>query len=266
MVNAQSAELAQELHPLRLQYQLLADANPMMAPVATLAEHVRRDRRPAAVDNPFVAMQEKVSRQIVTMLDAWREMTEAVSERTFLAIYGLPTLQAAVGIDPAATGQLRKAARTPLHQELIRKRTEELRSQIPVGGLREAVIRGLLHAGMKRAALDERSFELARRIRQSYGEMPLSEFKALVREQFYMLLMDEEAALAAIPSMLPDDSEKRQEAFDVIKRVWAARGEASPEDEKRLGEVARLFGVAEGGGAVPIHFRRRKGRATAKAS
>ena len=70
----------------------------------------------------------------------------------------------------------------------------------------------------------------------------------------------QEAALAAIPSMLPADSEKRQEAFDLIRQVLAARGEASPEDERRLGEVARLFGVTEGGGAVPIPFRRRKGR------
>ncbi len=36
--------------------------------------------------------------------------------------------------------------------------------------------------------------------------MPLPAFKALVREQFNMLLIDPEAALAAIPSMLPADA------------------------------------------------------------
>ena len=44
--------------------------------------------------------------------------------------------------------------------------------------------------------------------------MPLSAFKATVREQFYMLLIDTEAALGAIPSMLPDDLDTRQKAFD----------------------------------------------------
>ena len=132
-------------------------------------------------------------------LDAWRDMTEALAERTFLAIYGLPSLQAAVGLDPAATRPLRKAAKSPLHQELLQKRIAELKSRIPTGGLREAVIRGLLYAGMTRAAIDERGFELTRRIRQAHGDIPLSDFKALVREQFNMLLIDQEAALARNP-------------------------------------------------------------------
>ena len=199
LVNSPLAEWMQQLHPLRLQYEFFSNANPMMAPVATLAEQVRRDRKPVETDNPFVALQENVSRQIVAALDGWRDMSEALAERTFLAIYGLRSLQAAVGIDPAATRPLRKAAKNPLHHELLQKRIVELKSRIPMGGLREAVIRGLLYAGMTRAAIDERGFELARRIRQAYGETSLSELKALVREQFNMLLIDQEAALAAIP-------------------------------------------------------------------
>ena len=84
-------------------------------------------------------MQENASRQIVAALDGWRDMSEALAERTFLAVYGSPTLQAAVGIDPAGTQPLRKAAKSPLHRELLRKRIAELKSRIPVGGLREAV-------------------------------------------------------------------------------------------------------------------------------
>ena len=64
------AEWMQQMHPLRLQYEFFSNANPMMAPVATLAEQVRRDRKPVEADNPFVALQENVSRQIVAALDA----------------------------------------------------------------------------------------------------------------------------------------------------------------------------------------------------
>ncbi len=92
-----------------------------------------KDRRPVAADNPFIAMQETLSRQIVAALDAWRDMSEALAERTFLTVYGSPTLQAAVGIDPAATRPLRKAGKSPLHQELLQKRIAELKSHIPVG-------------------------------------------------------------------------------------------------------------------------------------
>ena len=214
LVNPSFADMLQQLHPLRLQYQLFSDANPMMSPIADLAEKVREDRRPVAADNPFIAMQENMSRHIVSTLDAWRDMTEKLAERTFLAVYGLPALQAAAGIDPTATHPLRKAPTNPMHRELLQKRIAELKSQIPIGGVREAVIRGLVYAGMNRAAVDERSFELARRIRESYGETPLSDFKTILREQFNMLLIDEAAALAAIPSMLPDNADKRQEAFD----------------------------------------------------
>ena len=36
------------------------------------------------------------------------------------------------------------------------------------------------------------------------ARLTLAEFKMLVREQFFMLLLDREAALAAIPKLLPD--------------------------------------------------------------
>jgi Protein of unknown function (DUF3141) len=245
LVSSPLAEWMQQLHPLRLQYELFSNANPMMAPVAAWAEQVRKDRRPAAADNPFLALQENASRQIVAALDAWRDMTETLAERTFLAVYGLPTLQAAAGVDPAATRPLRKAAKSPLHRELLQARIAELKSHVPVGGVSEAVIRGMLYVGMARAAVDERGFEAVRRIRRAHGDIPLSVFKALVREQFNMLLIDQDAALAAIPSMLPPDAETRREAFGLIRQALGAIGEFSAEDKKRLDAVARLFGVDE---------------------
>jgi hypothetical protein len=245
LMSSPLAEWMQRLHPLRLQYELFSNANPTMAPVAAMAEQVRRNRRPVAADNPFVALQEHASRGIVAALDAWRDATEALAERTFLTLYGLPSLQAAAGIDPAATTPLRKAARNPLHHDLLQKRIAELKSRIPVGGLHEAVIRGLLYAGTARASIDERGFEAVRRIRQTHGDLSLSAFKSLVREQFFMLLIDTDAALAAIPAMLPAEAERRLEAFDLVKQVLSARGEFSAEDQERIERVAGLFGADE---------------------
>ncbi len=195
-----------------------------MGSVALLADQVRSNRKTVAGDNPFAAMQENFSNQIVTALDAWREATEKLAEQTFLAVYGAPTLQAAVGVDPAANRRLRMATKSPLHKELLDKKIAELKSRIPVGGVREAVIRGLIYAGMERAAVDERGFELARRIRKANGDLPIAEFKALVREQFAILLVDEKAALAAIPSMLPPDAEAREKAYGLITEVLVAHG------------------------------------------
>jgi hypothetical protein len=103
---------------------------------------------------------------------------------------------------------------------------------------------------MPRAALDERGFEMTRRIRRTYNDIPLSVFKALVREQYLMLLIDPDAALAAIPAMLPAEDETRGKAFDLIKQVMAARGALSPEDIERILHISRLFGIERAPGQV----------------
>ena len=262
LVSGPLAETLHQLHPLRVQYQIFSNANPFMAPIEGWAEEVRKNRRPAAVDNPFIAMQENMSKQIVAALDGWRDFIEAASERTFLMVYGSPALQAAVGINPSDTRPLRKPPKNRLYQELVQKRISELKSRIPLGGLREAVVRALIYVGMGRRAVDERGFETLRRLRQRYGDVPLSEFKAVVREQYFMLLIDEEATLASIPSMLPSEAETRNEAFDVIKEVMGALGNLSAEDEKRLREVGGLFGVDQGE-ATTIPFPRRGAQAKA---
>ena len=97
-------------------------------------------------------------------------------------------------------------------------------------------------------------------------KLPSRSFKALVREQFNMLLIDQEAALAAIPAMLPSDAETRQKAFDLIKQVLGARGEMSPEDEKRMSEVARLFAMDKERSADQIPFRRARKEPQARTS
>jgi len=243
VVSAPWAEWVRQLHPLRLQFEAFADGNPLMRPIASLAEQVCTTRRPAAPDNPFIALQEQASRQMVDALDAWREAVEALAERMFFMIYGSPTLQAAVGVDPRVKQPLRHVAKSVLHRELMAKRITELKSRMAIGGPREAVIRALLFAGMGRAAVDERGFAAVRRIRRSLSDVPLSTFKATVREQFCLLLLDTEAALAAIPAMLPHDPAQRRNAFDMIWQVLGARGEYGVDDLERIQRVAQMFGI-----------------------
>ena len=214
--------------------------------------------------NPFIALQEAMSKQIVAALDRWRDTTEAVAERTFLSVYGSPTLQAAVGIDPEANRPLRKAAKSPLHRELLQDRIADLKARIPEGGLREAVIRGMIYVGMGRGAVDERGFEAVRRVRRSYGDIPLSTFKALVREQYFMLLVDSEGALAAIPAMLPADAETRQQGLELIKQVLTAIGGFSATDRERLDRISPLFEDDASGNRTP--FRQSRKELQAKAS
>ena len=60
-----------------------------------------------------------------------------------------------------------------------------------------------------------------------------------------MLVLDQEASLAAIPKMLPQDIELRRRGFAAIRDVLSAAGDISGETEIRLRRVAELFGVGE---------------------
>jgi hypothetical protein len=252
LANPPVAEYMRKLHPLRAPYDLLSDANPMMAMLAPTAAWMRENRTAAASDNPFVVWQENLSNQIIAALDAWRDARDNFAEQMFFNIYSSPALQSAVGIDPAGTLALRRPAKDSWHQELLRTRIAELKARVPVGGLNAAAVRALVYAGKFRGAVDERGFEIVRRLRREKvaPSLSLAEFKALVREQFYVLLIDQEAAVKAIPQMLPEDAAPRQQMLDIIKRVLAACGPLDGDDQTRLARITRLFDLGNAAAGV----------------
>jgi hypothetical protein len=190
MVTPAVAEAMQRLHPLRTQYEAFGPGNPFMAGVERAAELVRDHRKPASQENAFLAMQEQVSNGIVESLETWRKAAERASEETFRTVYGSPALQAALGIDAKSTRRPRKAAKSVLHGVLVEKRIGELRAAIARGGPREALVRSILYVGQARGGADERGFEAVRRLRRDHagpGQLSLSDFKALIREQYFIL-------------------------------------------------------------------------------
>jgi pimeloyl-ACP methyl ester carboxylesterase len=245
-VPAAVAEQLPRLHPLRLQYELFSDKNPIMGWTKALAEQARHDRKAVMAENPFLAAEQAVSKQIIAGLDAWRDLTEAFAESTFLSVYSAPALQASVGIDPADERPQRRAGKTELHREVLEAKIAELRSRIATGGLRECLARSLLYVGGARGGADERGFAAIRRLRALRNDglkMTLAEFKALIREQFLILLIDPEAAIEAIPDMLPSDMDARRNGIAALQEVLNARGGVSGEAAERWQRVTKLFGV-----------------------
>lgn len=250
--NPALAQAMRALHPLRLQYEMFGSRNPFLSWLDAAAPQARRERQRVAEDNVFLKAQDAVSAQIVGALDNWRKMVEQVSEQTFRAVYGSPLLQSAVGIAADAQGRPRSAARSKLHAELLGKRIEELRAGMASGGVLHACVRALLHIGMSRESADERSFEAIRRLRRQgeHARRPtLSEFKSVVREQFFMLLIDQAEALKTLPGLLPPDPDERVAAFRRVEQVATARGPLAAEAAERLDEIGRLFDVPSPAGS-----------------
>jgi hypothetical protein len=248
-VTPQTAEVMHRLHPLRVQYEAFAGDNSATKAIAEAADNAREHRKPAAANNPFLALQETMSKNIVSALDHWRDAQEALSETLFLTVYGSPALQAAVGIDQQSDPSP-KPEMPADYRKRLDARIAELKSRIGSGGTRECLVRALLYVGMARGMVDERGAEALRRVRgtDTSAQLTPAQFKAMVREQFFMLLLDQEASLAAIPKLLPQNIDARRKGLDAIREVLSASAEVSGEAATRLRRITELFGLTEEGG------------------
>lgn len=242
VANTGLAESLDRLDPEKMHFEFFSAHNPLMPQLAVLAEQVRRQRQPVAADNPLLAMQAAFSSGIVAALDSWRVVRDSALEQVFLAIYGSPVLQALAGLNASDESPRRRPGLEPERVAFIKQRIGEIKDGIATGGLREASIRSLVYIGMTGAGVDARAFNVLRRIRDENGGMALDDFKRVVREQYFMLLLDPQAALAAIPGMLPADAAAREQALQAIRRTVTAKGELPAAQRARLTEVERLFG------------------------
>jgi hypothetical protein len=237
-----------ELNPARLPFALFSDRNPFLAPVAAMADWVRENRRPVGADNPFLAAQEQVSRQIEAALDGYRDGRDALMEASFHALYGAPLLQALLGLGASDAPPRARPGRDPEERAFVARRIAELRADMAKGGLREAAIRALLHVGLPGKAADERAFAVIRKLRSEQEHaLPLAAFKALVRDQFLMLLIDEDRAIATLPELTRGHEGEARAAVAMIEQVARARGELGEEAEARLRRIGEIFGAAGGG-------------------
>ena len=88
------------------------------------------------------------------------------------------------------------------------------------------------------------------------SQLTLAQFKPIVREQFFMLLLEPEASLAAIPKLLPPGEAERRAGLAAIReRPVRKSREISGETARRFDRVTELFGLdrrAAGEGVVGV--------------
>tara|TARA_R110002096_G_scaffold429047_1_gene641504 strand:+ start:167 stop:1942 length:1776 start_codon:yes stop_codon:yes gene_type:complete len=89
MVTPWSAEYLKLMHPMRMNAYLYSERfNPLMLGVANAASLVREDRQPAAEENPYIGIEQQVSRSISESLDGYRKLRDTTYQQMFNWIYG----------------------------------------------------------------------------------------------------------------------------------------------------------------------------------
>ena len=247
--NETTAEAIRSVHPSRLERTVTGDSNPWMQWVAAMAPAVREARQPVSPDNPFLQMQQAVSAQIVRSLDDYRDARDAWQERMFESIYAAPWLPAMLGMS-ATPKRPESPAITALRKEVADLRQREARREIGEGTSLDAFLRVLSYVTQGKSAIEERPFNLLRKLaRENPAEekITLAEFKAAVRRQSYIVSLDPEAALKALPELVPDMKERRR-IMVLAHRVLTIGGPLDDDWLKRYREVADTLGTDHGNG------------------
>jgi hypothetical protein len=238
------ARAMRRLHPLRLQYELFSSANPFMHTPLSLAQQVRENRTPVPTDNVFWQAQEQMSEWITASLDAYRDMRDHAMEAWFRAAYGSPAMQALVGLKASDASPRRGPGKSADHAALVAQRIQELTESIPHGGPTEAAIRSLLYIRMPDGNVDERSFRFLQRMRDQAGKgLTLAAFKRILREQYFMLLLDQERAVEAIPDMLAQDPDLALELGKRVRQTLEVTGLRSQLAKERMAEIEEIFKI-----------------------
>ena len=244
MVTETSAELMRRSHPNRLRFEMFADENPFMRPVADWAKAVRENRRPVNTGNPFLAFEHMMSDMIASGLEMWGKARDAATEAFFFNTYGSPVVQAMVGLRADETSVSRRIGRDVAREAAAQQAAAHLEQQIDQGGLIEAAVRALIYVRLPEGKVDERGFAA---LKQISAELPaakrvgLARFKEIVKEQYLILLLDPERAIAALPKLLPSNRRQCDEALALVRRVLAARGALPEEGRRRLERIEAMF-------------------------
>ena len=257
-VTPQIASAVLAAQPLRVKYALCSDKNPLMSAVAPLADKARADRKRAGADNPFTRTQEQVSGVMAAWLEAAGRLRDQVQEAAFHAVYGSPWLQTWLGMTQGDGRPRPKPGTSPDQRAALAAKIEEGRRTMEEGGPLEAVVRALVYVALGQSSIDARSFEVLRRTLKAHPDIPLARYKAIVREQWARLTIDQEGALKALPRLLPADAEARRRLFEEIRAIRTAAGELDGEANRRLDEMETLFNVTAGARRRTRHPSRRK--------
>ncbi len=239
----QLEEFMRMTHPLRMRYRLFSDDNLMVKFLGSMAQDVKRHRKPVPESNLFWQMQGQMSEQIVETLETYRKYRDSRTEQKFFKVYGSPLLQAMVGLR-SAKNYTKRTGRDVDRERSIQQRIHGLRELANVGGLPEAMIRSLLYVVRGGDGFDEREFNILRKLCETSKTFPKAQsaLKEMIRQQHALLVIDEKGSMEAIARLLDMATpEEEKEALATLTTVFRCCGDMTVEEERRMKMLETYF-------------------------
>ena len=259
LANQPMADLAQGLNPLRVSYTIFAESNPWMKGLGPLAAAVSAARRPVATDNPLLALQTQVSKQITTALDGYRAARDKLEEQMFFGFYGSPFVQALLGINEDSI--VRPVPDISPEKLAARQaQANAYEAMLGTGGFDEALTRAVLYVVAADRMLDQRCALALNVARQQLMHLSLAEFKVMVRDQFFVLQLEPERAIEALASIVPK-ADARIELLKQVRSIASADDSSTAAESDRLARLARVLAAPIEKPAAPATLRRNAARA-----
>ena len=246
VVTEPMAEAIREWHPHRLRFRLFSDRNPLMAPVKAMAAEARANRKPVGPDNPFLALEKTGSDLVTSSLKSMGEMRDAITEASFLTGYGSPFVQAVAGLNADPASVARHIERDVERERAAAELRSALEHRFETGGADEGALRALIFVRKPGGSIDERGFRMLKIIRDSRKvnkDLTLAQFKTMLRDQYQLVLLDEERALRALPKLLRTGEPEGDAALDALRELLTAPGPLSKDEKSRLARVEKTLGV-----------------------
>ncbi|MET3107801.1 pimeloyl-ACP methyl ester carboxylesterase [Oxalobacteraceae bacterium GrIS 2.11] len=236
--NEISANLMRNLNNSRLERSLFSDANPIMKAIKPIAASVRAQRQVVSPDNPWLQLEQENSRAIRKGWDSYRDSRDAGYEKLFRAIYESPYLADFIGFKPATKAK----SMHRLSKQLSARQAEHER-WFEQGTLESGFLRLIIYVAIGNGVIDERPFNGIRRLMHESGldkAVSLQQLKDTIRQQTFLVRLDEHRALLGLNDILPSRTE-RERALNLARELLALSGPISADKEARLQRVAQVL-------------------------
>jgi hypothetical protein len=256
MSNQATAELLANTSPMRAQRWLASDRNPAMRPVRELAQQVRDNRKAAAADNPFRQLERFNANLVTQWWDGVRDMQNAMIEWNFHLLWGAPPVQA-MGERLSTT----IASSEPREDLRTLTAVQDALDRIDMGGFADGVIRMLIFLAHSRKEVRRSRLERSNRMLLStepFASMKPKHRTRMIHKETLIVGYEPEAAMAALPALLPTDDERKQ-AFELCEQIAGPRDEMSAETVDMMNRLALVLGqepVVVATGDDPDNVRR----------